>query len=209
MGLQISNLIDCSLCANYKDDSCTCRIVEIENTFNKIGKQYAQKCAEFINERIPVSAEVKKENALQFILAGESEFVLISGKTGVKLRYKLDKKVVTSESYKDQSEFIYWLNTSEKNGTMIYAGVLFFDTNSNSFKFGKGARGILQSTDIRVKSLIYVLNNLVNSNFSMNVTIMHVGKCGKCGKKLTDPSSILTGLGPVCAKSAGVPMIKG
>ena len=30
-------------------------------------------------------------------------------------------------------------------------------------------------------------------------TIQHAGKCGKCGRTLTVPESIETGLGPVCA----------
>lgn len=30
------------------------------------------------------------------------------------------------------------------------------------------------------------------------VEFWHAGKCGRCGKRLTDPESISTGLGPVC-----------
>ena len=38
--------------------------------------------------------------------------------------------------------------------------------------------------------------------------VYHVGKCGKCGKKLTTPESILTGLGPTCSNKIGVPRVK-
>ncbi len=34
--------------------------------------------------------------------------------------------------------------------------------------------------------------------------VYHSGKCGKCGRKLTTPESILTGLGPTCSARAGV-----
>jgi hypothetical protein len=30
------------------------------------------------------------------------------------------------------------------------------------------------------------------------VTVFHEGRCGKCNRKLTDPTSIRIGLGPVC-----------
>ena len=32
------------------------------------------------------------------------------------------------------------------------------------------------------------------------VKVFHSGKCGKCGKKLTTPESIKSGLGPYCSK---------
>lgn len=204
MGLRISNLIDCSFCANYKD-GCTCSIEDIRKLYSLHGKQTAQNCTEFMNERTPLSSEIPHDKALVFMLAGCSEFIMVSGKTGTKLRYRLDKKTSTRS---DGNEFIYWLNTSNSNETMTYAGVLFFDSNDNQFKFGKGARGKLTIGDIKVKSILYVLNNLYNNRFNINVKIYHVGKCGKCAKKLTDPVSILTGLGPKCAKDCGVPRAK-
>lgn len=208
MGLRVSDLIDCSLCANFKDNKCDCDVEETLNQYRILGKQCARSCVNFINERVPTSGEIEKDKALQFMLAGCSEFILVSGKTGTKLRYKLDKKLSTQNlntNSSDEDQFIYWLNTGEKSGTLIYGGVLFFDSNDNQFKFGKGARGNLLKTDIRIKSLLYVLNNLYKNNTQINVKIYHVGKCGKCGKKLTDPVSILTGLGPHCAKQCGIP----
>ena len=35
-----------------------------------------------------------------------------------------------------------------------------------------------------------------------NVTVWHEGKCGACGRKLTVPDSIKSGIGPVCAARA-------
>jgi hypothetical protein len=34
---------------------------------------------------------------------------------------------------------------------------------------------------------------------SQEVEVYHAGKCGRCGRLLTTPESIKTGLGPVCA----------
>jgi hypothetical protein len=38
------------------------------------------------------------------------------------------------------------------------------------------------------------LNDISKNNFDLH----HEGRCGRCGKKLTVPSSILSGLGPIC-----------
>jgi hypothetical protein len=37
---------------------------------------------------------------------------------------------------------------------------------------------------------------------SPDVTVYHAGTCGRCGRMLTTPESIRTGLGPVCAERA-------
>lgn len=35
-------------------------------------------------------------------------------------------------------------------------------------------------------------------------TILHIGQCGRCGRPLTTPESLATGLGPDCAAELGV-----
>ena len=50
-------------------------------------------------------------------------------------------------------------------------------------------------------AITWVLNKVMEQKFSLldnNVEIMHLGKCLKCGKTLTDAESISFGLGPVC-----------
>lgn len=37
---------------------------------------------------------------------------------------------------------------------------------------------------------------------SAAVNVYHSGRCGRCGRELTHPDSILTGLGPVCRGAA-------
>ena len=50
----------------------------------------------------------------------------------------------------------------------------------------------------------WVLRNIEKNNLEVvnkGVEIMHIGKCIKCGKALTDAESIEIGLGPVCRHS--------
>jgi hypothetical protein len=39
-----------------------------------------------------------------------------------------------------------------------------------------------------------------NPNGYKTIKVYHSGKCGKCGRKLTTPESIKSGLGPYCGK---------
>ena len=58
-------------------------------------------------------------------------------------------------------------------------------------------------SDIRVKTVSTLLNNFINKNtLPSNVSFYHVGKCAHCGRKLTDPKSIVTGIGPTCSPEA-------
>lgn len=43
------------------------------------------------------------------------------------------------------------------------------------------------------------LDGMDNAGFHFH----HIGKCGRCGRKLTTPKSIETGLGPECEKMVG------
>ena len=51
-----------------------------------------------------------------------------------------------------------------------------------------------------VKVFKYMLKKLINDDVESFLEIWHEGFCGKCGKRLTVPSSILTGIGPDCMK---------
>ena len=152
-------------------------------------------------------AEVRLTEALRYILAGKSEFTFLSLKTDVRIRYKLQRKVAEQRGKKGQDEYIYFLNTFT-DGEYKYAGVLFYDDVMRQFKFGRGQRGLLNYSHINIKSLLFVLNQLNIENYNLSLKVYHVGKCGRCGRKLTTPESILTGLGPECSKKAGVPRVK-
>ena len=146
---------------------------------------------------------IELNQALKFILAGKCEFVLYSTKINDKFEYKLTKK----ESKNKENEFIYFLNT-KVDGEFKYAGVIWFDDKTNEFRFGQGAKGQLEGNHLNIRSLLFVLNKLNLGGEPQHCEVYHVGTCGRCGKKLTTPESILTGLGPECCKKVGVPRVK-
>lgn len=169
MGIKISDLIDCTLCTNFINDCCDyCN--EAKEQFMVYGKNSAKQCKYFSN-RTKISAVLDKKEALEYILGEDSDFILVSGKTGKRFRYRLEKR--KSNCYKKQ-QFIYWLIIEDDNEELVYGGVIFFDENDNKFKFGKGARGNVINSDIRIISLLYVLNNLYLKRYSISVTIIKI-----------------------------------
>lgn len=145
---------------------------------------------------------VAQEHALEFMLAGRSEFTLHSTKTGQDFRLRIDR----SESRND-SNYVYFVNDISSK-ERVYAGLLFFDSNLGEFQFRQGVKGKMSEKSLLVRSLLFVLNKLERGETVQHLEVYHVGKCGVCGKKLTDPISIATGIGPTCAKKLNIPRMK-
>ncbi len=215
MSIKLSKLITCVDCEKavvqmgdgVAEIFCESDDIQHRNLFAAKGKSAASQCSGFKHLSRQRGGEVNLKDALRYMLAGKSEFTMLSIKSGVRLRYKLTKKESKYKGEDGASEFIYFLNTFT-DGDMQYAGVLFYNDDNNTFNFGKGARGKLQPSHLNVRSILYVLNNLTKGNEDLALKVYHSGKCGRCGRKLTTPESVLTGLGPTCSKVAGVPRVK-
>lgn len=146
---------------------------------------------------------IAQDKAFEFMLAGKSEFILHSTKTNEDFKFKLDKK----DSKYNAGEFIYFV--SLKVGRIDqYAGVMWFNSNTSEFNFKEKVDGPVKASSVEIRSLLFVLNKLYKEDTVQYLEVYHVGKCGRCGKKLTTPESILTGLGPSCSKNLGIPRIK-
>ena len=183
--------------------SCTSSDYVHQNCFKQEGRFCAYRCSGFKQGGTARAGMIQQYLALKFILAGKCEFILHSTKTGDDFKYELVKK----ESKDNKDKFIYFLSIlhgSEKT----YAGVVWFDDKIQEFKFSTGKSGKIQPTELNIRSLLFVLNKLVREQEVQYLIIYHVGKCGKCGKKLTTPESILTGLGPTCSNKIGIPRVK-
>lgn len=126
-----------------------------------------------------------------FLLAGNATFT-VSNPEGQHYTYK----VVLSKG-KDgypPTHFIHALTGPDNSKSYTYMGMVMPD----------GVR-LTRASKYTTDSLIYkVANWAVRLTISgkqppAGYDIQHAGTCGKCGRKLTTPESIRTGLGPVCA----------
>lgn len=198
----------CSRCLYLKNIGrmvvCTSSDPNSKRLFELVGSEAATRCSHFTSTSEVMEgngAEISLDRALPFLLAGKSKFTLLSGKTGQHFSYTLTKKPKKGS----ESEYIYFLTFYNENRESIYAGVVFFE--NGQFNFRKGAKGNANPSDRAIIALIFVLNQLTYGK-RPNVRVFHVGNCGRCGKRLTTPESILTGLGPECSKKCGIPRVK-
>jgi len=127
--------------------------------------------------------------ALDFIFSGKAVVTLTSAATGTHFTFKL------SQSDDERVFFVKHLFGSDNSwdGDWAFLGTVFNDSR-HALRAGK--KGKPDATSF--KALNWTLGLLASDLIPAELTIQHNDSCGRCGKDLTDPVSVATGLGPIC-----------
>lgn len=131
------------------------------------------------------SNKLNNSDALKFIFAGKSIVTFLNTKTNNRFTFKV-------KAAKDSNLFFVSVLTNPDVYTYIGTCV------EGNYKHGKKSNITLDAQSVKVFD--YVLSKLKTDNLPDFVEIWHEGFCGKCGKRLTVPQSIETGIGPDCIK---------
>lgn len=133
----------------------------------------------------------------EFITAGRAIFT-VSNNKGDRYTFQVTKKEANGQY--PAVWFVALLTGPDNNTDYTYVGMLSADTGGVNLT--RKSRFNDQSTPVRV--LRWALRNVWNNQeFPAGYAIRHEGKCGRCGRRLTVPESIDSGIGPECAKMMG------
>lgn len=130
----------------------------------------------------------KASDTLNFMLAGNARVTFQSGKTGVRYTYRV-RQMEDAKGY-----FVSLLTGSDNESDYTYMGLMQTDLY---FRLTKASRYGTQTAPVR--GFCYVMKHLADGAMPPSVEISHEGRCGRCGRTLTVPSSIASGIGPECA----------
>jgi hypothetical protein len=130
--------------------------------------------------------KLKNSDALKFMFAGKSIVTFLNTKTGNRFTFKI-------KAAKDSNMFFVSILNGPENFTYIGTCI--------EGKFRHGSKSNISADAQSVKVFDFVLTKLVLGTLPEFVEVWHEGHCGKCGKRLTVPSSIKNGLGPECIKT--------
>jgi len=125
--------------------------------------------------------------ALPFILAGKCTLTIKSLQSGNHFTYKVRE---TNE----KNDFFF---VSVLSGTEDQYRYLGYVRNGVYVHGGHKAKVGVNTPLHLAFNLIFNLAKVGKNN--INAELYHAGKCGKCGRKLTHPESLQTGIGPDCA----------
>jgi len=139
---------------------------------------------------------VTSDQFIDFIFAGNATITLVSGRTGKRYTYKVAKA-------KDSETMFFLSAMTGPDNTSDFEYLGFIKRPYGSSQRGQslllaGKKG--KPTDVRFKGFAYVLDAAYWGDMPADAIVYHEGKCCRCGRKLTTPESISSGIGPECAK---------
>lgn len=127
-----------------------------------------------------------------FLFAGRARFTLESVRTGARFTYEVTPP----------------RGTRPEQAPVWFVRVLTGPDNSNSYSYlgfirdGALIHGGQRARVSRDAPSFRALDWFLRHIGTTEVAMWHEGRCGRCGRALTVPESIRTGIGPVCAGRA-------
>lgn len=159
------------------------------------------------------AAQITDPTAVQpFLLGGRATVTLVSKQTGKRFTFKIEQRRVAprnpGESEVEYGErviaaqkgprFVKVMTGPDNEHNYTYVGHIDED---RQFRLDKKSRLTPEAPSVVAWRWFWQAVMTKSAKTTEQCEIWHNGHCSKCGRKLTVPSSISTGLGPVCAGS--------
>jgi Family of unknown function (DUF6011) len=134
-----------------------------------------------------------------FICGSNATYTVVSERTGVRYTFK------TREPQEQRNPntpvlFISLLTGSDNESSYTYIGFLSYNRANAEYKFN-AKRTNSQELTVPQRAFQYVYDHVARQRMPVGVQFWHEGRCCRCNRKLTVPSSIESGIGPECARN--------
>ena len=125
----------------------------------------------------------------EFLLAGNATFT-VSNPEGKHYTFK----VIKSKSKNTNGKYMFFIKVLTGPDIYTYVGVVEQYGGVRLTKKSKYKNDTLlfKVADWAIRTVMFT------QELKEGYHIDHAGKCGKCGRKLTTPESIKSGIGPIC-----------
>ena len=138
----------------------------------------------------PERSQLLGDDIKNFIFGGNATFTIVNTDSKKYFPFKVRKSKDSDEVF-----FVSIMNHSVNNYNHNFLGTFF--SKDNCYKTSK--KSSIKSDTTSSKVISWFFNYFINSEEKYpTVQVYHDGKCGKCGRKLTTPESVKSGLGPIC-----------
>jgi hypothetical protein len=148
--------------------------------------------SEGIHQQI-LGAQIRDpKQALTFLLAGNAYATFKSEKTGTHFTYHVTAVTGSATATSPVTHFVAVLTRPDH---YEYVGCVY-----KSLTFAHGAKSKIAKDAQSVVAFMWVWRKLRAGSVPDVLSVYHEGRCGRCGRQLTRPESIESGVGPECAK---------
>jgi len=134
--------------------------------------------------------ETTTDKLRAFLSAGSAVFTLESKKTDRHFTYRINSKP------NNRGEGYIYFCSVMTGGADKYSYMAVYDPENLSLVFTQKSNFSVKNESVR--ALLYFFDGLKAGKIPDDLNVYHAGRCGKCGKELTDPESIKLGVGPIC-----------
>ena len=132
-----------------------------------------------------MSHKLDHSKSIDFLLGGKSIFTFVNSKTENRFTFKVKKH---------KTDDVYFVSVLTNPEVYQFIGSL----KNKNFIHSKKSKISKDAQSVRVFDFVFA--NLCKGTLPEFIEVWHEGKCGKCGRTLTVPSSIESGFGPECSK---------
>lgn len=132
--------------------------------------------------------KIQNDKVKDYVLAGKSCVILYNNSTGTSIKFWViartnDKGMVTA----------WWIYTNPEKTE--YIG---FITKGMGLQLRHPDSTMVLSQKAGITAFEWFWPRLIRNQLPDTISVLHNGYCGRCGRPLTDPQSLITGIGPVC-----------
>jgi hypothetical protein len=138
------------------------------------------------------------DDVKSYILAGHATVTLTSQRTQCRYTFKVSQAKDRETGEPKDFWFVGLLAGPDNESDYQYMGLL---DAQRGFRLTAKSRMTTEAKP--VKGFDYMWRHVAAGQMPPAMEIRHEGACGRCGRKLTVPSSIDSGIGPECAKKMG------
>jgi hypothetical protein len=144
--------------------------------------------------------QIEKSSVIKYLLAGNAILTVRNEQTGNRFTYKiteLSRAIPGHEKTEIPSLWFVKVLTGEDN-TSMYSFIGSNHHSKNFTSFRHSPKSHINKDAQSVKVFDYIFRHLLTNQLPEFITFYHEGRCGRCGKKLTVPESVISGYGPEC-----------
>jgi len=155
---------------------------------------HEQEDSESTGEAIGSARFIDTADASRFIWAGAAIVTLVSSKTGTRYTFRISRAKESRRQGEVPPYFIGLLTGPDNNDGYTYMGLV---PGARPERLILTRASKYNDDTAPVKAFRYLLGALKAGTFGL-VEVWHEGRCGRCGRRLTVPESLASGIGPVC-----------